>query len=119
MVFEFSVQKTFNEAIDIVDIGNTVLRCENNKQLVYYLITKTIFGKTAILKYGPIYPDLDTLVDDFNVSFKRIDYKEATIGREIDKFINDFKKEISSIEEITEYEAWQEFPNIKQSFENV
>lgn len=119
MVFEFSAQKTFTDAIDIVDIGNTVLRCENNKQLMYYLITKTVFGKTSILKYGPICPDLETLIDDFSVSFKRVDYKETTICREIDKFINDFKKEISSIEEITEYEAWQEFPNIKQSFENT
>jgi hypothetical protein len=53
------------------------------------------------------------------VSYKKIDYKEALICKEIDKFINDFKKEISSVEEITDYEAWQAFPKVQQLFENA
>ena len=38
MVFEFSVQKTFNQSIDIVDIGNTALKCTNKQMDNYYLI---------------------------------------------------------------------------------
>ena len=119
MIFEFSVQKTFNQSIDIVDAGNTALVCTNNKLENYYLITKTVLGKTSILKFGPIWPDLDVLVNDFSVQYKKIDYKESLIHKEIDKFINDFKKDINSIEEATEYEVWEDFPDIKQYFENV
>jgi hypothetical protein len=119
MIFEFSIQKTFNQSIDVVDMGNTALRCSNQAMDNYYIIIKTIMGTTHIIKFGPVCPDLEVLYDDFFVNYKKINYKEATIYKEIDKFINDYKKEIQNVEEITEYEAWGDFPNIQQSFENV
>jgi hypothetical protein len=119
MIFEFSVQKTFNESIDVVDMGNTALKCTNRHMDNYYIIIKTVMGKTSIVKFGPVCPDIDVLLNDFFVNYKKIDYKEGTIYKEIDKFINDFKKEIDTVEEITEYEAWQDFPNVQQQFENI
>lgn len=119
MIFEYSVQRTFNEMIDIVDIGNTALRCTNSEMCDYYIIIKTIMGKTHILKYGPICPDIDMLINDFSVEYKKLDYKESKIEKEIDKFINDGFKKINLVEEITEYEAWQNFPEIQQWYENA
>ena len=119
MVFEYSVQRTFNESIDVVDIGNTALRCTGSNLDDYYIILKTILGKTSILKFGPVTPDLEMLTNDFSVSYKKIDYKESTINKEIDKFINDYKKEITQVEEITDYEAWEAFPAVQQWFENI
>lgn len=119
MIFEFSVQKTFNQSIDVVDMGNTALRCTNRLLDNYYLIIKTIMGKTHFIKFGPVCPDVEFLLEDFSVSYKKIDYKEAQVYKEIDKFINDFKKDIDTIEEITEYEAWKDFPAIQQLFENI
>lgn len=119
MLFEFSVQKTFTQSIDIVDMGNTALRCTNPHMENFYIIIKTVLGKTSILKFGPVCPDLDILLEDFSVMYKKLDYKETAIFKEIDKFINDFKKSIETVEEITEYEAWKEFPNIQQFFENT
>ena len=119
MIFEFSVQKTFNESIDIVDMGNTALRCVNKFLNEYYMVIKTIMGKTHIIRFGPIFPEVDMLINDFSVSYKKIDYKESMLFKEIDKFINDYKKDIDTIEEITEYEAWEAFPNIKQLFDNI
>ena len=119
MTFEFSVQKTFNQSIDIVDMGNTAIRCTNRYMENFFLITKTVMGKTSIIKFGPVCLDLESLINDFSVHYKKIDYKENTIYKEIDKFINDYKKEIDTIEEITEYEAWKDFPSIQQYFENL
>ena len=119
MVFDYSVQKTFNQSIDVVDIGNTALRCLNKNKDAYYLITKTVFGKTSVLKFGPVCPDIDALLAEFSVSYRKLPYKEAAIYKEIDKFINDFKKEIDEVEEVTEHEAWQDFPLLKQQFENA
>jgi hypothetical protein len=119
MVFEFSVQKTFNQSIDVVDVGNTALRCTSRNMDNYYIITKTVFGKTSILKFGPVCPDIETLINDFSVSYKKVDYKEGLLFKEIDKFLNDYKKEIETVEELTEFEAWQDFPSIRQYFENA
>lgn len=119
MIFEFSVQKTFNESIDVVDMGNTALRCTNKNLDNYYIIVKTVLGKTSIIKFGPVCPDIGALLNDFSVSYKKIDYKETVLYKEIDKFINDFKKDIDTVEEITEYEAWKDFPAIQQLFENI
>lgn len=119
MVFEYSVQRTFNESIDVVDIGNTALKCVGSKLDEYYIILKTIMGKVSIIKFGPVVSDLDMLINDFSVSYKKIDYKETAIHKEVDKFINDFRKEITSVEEITEYEAWRAFPQIQHQFENI
>ena len=119
MLFEFSIQKTFNQSIDVVDVGNTALRCVNRHMDSYYIITKTIYGKTAILKFGPVCQDVEARINDFSVNFKKIDYKEGTLFKEIDKFLNDYKKEIETVEEITEFEAWQDFPPVKQYFENI
>lgn len=119
MIFEYSVQKTFNESIDVVDIGNTALRCIGNKLDEYYIILKTVMGKTSIIKFGPIMPDVEVLFNDFSVSYKKIDYKENLINNEVTKFINDYKKEIVKVEEITEYEAWKDFPPVQQWFENI
>jgi hypothetical protein len=59
------------------------------------------------------------LINDFSVSYKKIDYKENLLFKEIDKFLNDFKKEIDTVEEVTEFEVWEDFPQIKQYFENA
>lgn len=119
MIFEYSVKKTFDESIDVADIGNTALRCVGSKLDEYYIILKTIMGKVSIIKFGPVIPDVEVLLNEFTVSYKKIDYKEQAIFKEVDKFINDFRKEISSVEEITEYEAWQAFPVIQEQFENA
>ena len=119
MIFEFSIQKTFNQSIDVVDVGNTALRCVNKQMDNYYLITKTVYGKTSILNFGPVCPDIDTLLNDFSVSYKKVDYKENTLFKEINKFLNDFKKEIDTVEEVTEFEVWEDFPAVRQCFENV
>lgn len=119
MIFEYSATRTFNEMIDIVDFGNTALKCVNTKLEEHYIILKTIMGKVHIIKFGPVCPDIDLLIPEFVVSYKKIDYKESLIEKEIDKFINDGKKGINLVEEITEYEAWQAFPDIHQCFENA
>ena len=119
MIFNYDPQMMFTQSIDVVDIGNMTLRCTNDHQEEYYITTTTVMGKTAILKIGPIMSDLPMLLNDFTVYYKKVDYKESLLFKEIDKFLNDFKKEIDTVEEVTEFEAWEDFPKIKQYFENA
>lgn len=119
MIFEYAVQKTFMQAIDIVDIGNFGIRCSNNEGCEYYLLAKTVMGKTSIISFGPTIPDIPVLIDKFNVSFTKIDYKESKIIKIVQTFINDPNKEVSNVEEIVDVEFWEAFPIIKDCFDNI
>ena len=104
MIFNYDPQMMFTQSIDVVDIGNMTLRCTNDSQVEYYITTMTVMGKTSILKVGPIMSDLPMLLNDFTVTYKKVDYKEPTICKEVSKYIQDTKKEITNVEEITEEE---------------
>lgn len=97
MIFEFDQQPVFMQNIDIEDIGNVALRCSNEKMRDYYIVVKTYLGKTAIISFGPLVSDIDALVDNMTLSFKKFDYKESTIEREIEKFINDGRSFINKV----------------------
>lgn len=117
MIFEFDQQPVFMQNIDIEDIGNVALRCSNEKMRDYYIVVKTYLGKTAIISFGPLVSDIDALVDNMTLSFKKFDYKESTIEREIEKFINDGRSFINKVEIIHELEALAQLPNA-ESFIN-
>ena len=126
MIFEFNATKTFTETLQIDDIGNCAIRCEGITRegkiafpAEYYLITKTIMGKTGIIKFGPVLPDMSDMQNNFAVAYKVTTYKEQTIEREINIFINDGRKEITKAEAITEFEAFDAYPSIKDTFENL
>lgn len=119
MIFNYDPQMMFTKSIDVVDIGNMTLRCTNDSQVEYYITTMTIMGKTSILKVGPVMPDLPMLLNDFTVTYKKVDYKEPTICKEVSKYIQDTKKEITKVEEITEEELWEIFPDIIDLYKNM
>lgn len=117
MIFEFDQQPVFMQNIDIEDIGNVALRCTNEKLRDYYIVVKTYLGKTAIISFGPLVGDIEALVDNMTLSFKKFDYKEYTIEREIEKFINDGRSAINKVEIINELEALAHLPSA-ESFLN-
>lgn len=117
MIFEYDQQPIFMKNIQVEDIGNVALRCTNEKGKEYYIIVKTYLGKTALLKFGPVYSDINVLVENMDLSFKKFDFKEYTIEREIDKFINDSKAVINTVELISENEALATMPTA-ESFLN-
>ena len=86
MIFEYDQQPVFMKNIQIDDIGNVALRCSNEKGQEYYIIVQTFLGKTALMKFGPVYPDINLMCDTMELSYKKFDYKV---------FFND-KRKISS-----------------------
>jgi hypothetical protein len=110
MIFEFDQQPKFMQEIDIEDIGNVALRCSNRKCQEFYIIVKTYLGKSALLKFGPIMADLGILTFNMDLSFKKFDYKESTIVKEINKCLNDGRNEIDHVAIISEYEALAAMP---------
>ena len=102
MIFEYAAHKTFLGAIDVVDIGNTCLKCTcDSTGAEWFIVTKTRMGKVSILAFGPTLQDPTIMPDGFSATFSVIDYKEGLIKKNISSFINDPKKDIGSVENIS------------------
>lgn len=119
MIFDYASEEVFTKQLDLVDPGNTCIRGTNEEKMDYYLIIKTVMGKTSFLKFGPVFPDAPILLEDFSVSYKKANYKENTINKEINLFLNDTKKCLVEAKETVEYEAFQAFPNLEDAFNNL
>lgn len=126
MLIDYSATKTFSETLQLDDIGNCAIRCEGTyyegrlpNYGEYYMIVKTIMGKTSVIKFGPVVADFPYMLNSFEVNFKQFKYKESSIEKEIKLFLNDSKKGISKAEEVTEFDVFGAFPDLKATFENL
>lgn len=120
MLFEYAAHKTFMGELDVVDPGNMCLRCvKDGGGYEWYLMTKTRMGKIFIFTFGPVVPGTDSLVDGFATTFTCIDYKENLLRKNVLSFINDPKKEIYSVEETLDLEAWKEFPEVESQYKEI
>ena len=109
-LFNFDLQKTYAQSVEVEDLGNCALRCSNQDFVEFYLTTQTVMGKTYVLKFGPILPDLAIPADDFALTYKKFDYKESLIEKEINQFINDGRRKINLIEIIPIEDALEAIP---------
>lgn len=119
MVFEYAATKTFMQAIDIVDIGNFCIKGTNQSYEEFYLAARTVMGKTSILSFGPILPDIPIFPEQYSLNYQKVDYKEKTICKAVSSFLNDPKKELTNVEEIIETEMWGALPDTQTYFENA
>lgn len=110
MIFEFDQQPIFMQNIQVQDIGNVAMRCTNEKGQEWYLVVKTYLGKTAFIKYGPVYGGIEALVDNMELTFKKFDYKESTIVKEINKCLNDGRSSITKVELVSEWSGLSAMP---------
>ena len=102
--------------LKIEDMGNVAIRCVNDKSEEYYIATRTMSGKTGILKFGPVIPDLPMIPNRFELSYKKIDYNERKITRELNLLVNDPKKLITTATEITLDDMESAMPVLKYYF---
>ena len=120
MIFNYNQQKVFMNSLEVEDPGNTALRIENIEGFDYYIILKTIMGKTSIFKFGPIMSGVDLFVNGFSSSYVKTNYKEKTINKTISQFINDpYKGMISNIEVLDQRDVINMFPDIRGCFDNI
>lgn len=120
MIIDYAPDRVFTQSLDIVDAGNACVRCIDKEGVEYYIITKTIMGRTHVLKFGPIMPDMeDYLLNTFSVVYNYVEYKENKIEKEFKMFINDVKKEITEAVCVEPEEALPLIPNVAQLWENI
>lgn len=119
MIYDYAQEKVFTKQLDIEDPGNTCLKAIDITKSEYYMLIKTTMGKTSVLKFGPVVPDIPMLLEGFETTYKKFNYKENTINKEIKLFINDPKKEIDEVVETLSSEAFEAYPNIEEIFNDL
>lgn len=110
MTFEFDAKKDYTQSVEVTDIGQFALVCTNIYFEEYYIGAQTKMGKTFILKFGPVIADLEELTENFSLEYKKINYKEVKISKEIDLFLNDSKKKIIQVQAIELAELLSKIP---------
>lgn len=111
--FEYLYTVRAEDSIEIEDIGNCCIKVFNDIGYYWYLIIETSLGDSYIKIFGPFNTDIKNyFIHGFNFNFSKIDYTERKLEKIIDNFINDPKKMVSQVVEITSEEAYNELLNI-------
>ena len=117
MLYDYSGVKTFSATLEVDDPGNCAILANGYYPLGkglklpgdYYMIIRTVDGVTTVLKWGAI-TDLTELPNGFSLDAKSFKYKESSIHREIQLFLNDGQKFIYDAKVIDRDEALTHTP---------
>ena len=105
MRIDYFIQRTAIDSIEIEDIGKCVIEACNDKGAFYYLIIRTVDGFSNILEYGPIVPDIKTLPNSVICDYTKMEFTEGKIGKIVEKFLNDSRRQITQAREVDIEEA--------------
>lgn len=126
MLIDYSVTKTFEQTLDIVDPGRTAIRAvAQDGATEYYVVTKTVDGVVTMIRFGPIFPDMPNTImsgsaeNNFELYFDQFYYDESAIKKAISKYVNAPMREISLLEEIDDYDALSKIPNMLDTYNNL
>ena len=114
--FNYSYVQTSSADIQIEDTGNVILRGINLMQQYWILYIKTYLGYTSVFEYGPYIKTNQPLYYS-SQTFQKFQYSEHKIHTIIDKFINNPKRMIIQVEEISEEEARDDIQPIMEVFD--
>ena len=110
---EYLPQESYLASVEIEDIGDVALVMFNDAGQQWYLLTTTSLGWTKIYMFGPLFPDIDTLViKSFSFNYSEIEYKESKLLNMIERFIQDPKKCITQVFEIQKQDVLERFKNL-------
>ena len=117
MLYDYSGTRTFTATLEVDDPGNCAILANGYYPVGkgiklpgdYYMIVRTVDGMTTILKWGAV-TDLTELVSGYSLDVKVFKYKEASIHREIQLFLNDGQKFIYDAKVIDKEEALKYTP---------
>lgn len=102
--FPYCNSVVHEDALEVEDIGNCAIKAYNDAGFYWILIVKTCLGITRIFNYGPNIDDISAIIN-CSTSIEQLNYNTKKIRKEINIFLNDFRKKITQAYEITPDEA--------------
>ena len=108
MTFDYLQRVTVDGQLEVENIGDCVIRANNDINQEFFLIIKTELGYTEVLEYGPMWIDMNELPSEYKVSYSRFEYNQSKIMNRIDKFLNNPRSivtqaTVTCLEEIIDY----------------
>ena len=116
---KFNQQLEAQNNLDIESISNCCIRASNDLEYYYYLIIKTIAGKTYFAECGPILKDSDRLPSGFINALLIFEYNERKLLAMINGFLNDKSKKVTEASVVDIDEALNNFKNLKEFMEGL
>lgn len=113
MIVNYSGEVNFLGELDIDNIGEFALECNNDEQYFWYYVVRTSLGMTSIAYTGPIAPDVELLPNNFKQGRFIIPFNEGKILRDVSAFLNDKDKKITQARVIEIDDAISEFINLR------
>lgn len=98
--FDYFYTTKVNAQLCVNNIGNCVIKANDDFGNDYFLLIKTKLGSTYIVEYGPYNPDLKP--NHVSYLFDKLDYNEYKIEKRIEKFLTSSNRGITQAEEVNE-----------------
>lgn len=98
--FDYFYTTKVNAQLTVENIGNCVIKANNDLGDTYFLLIKTKMGSTSIVEYGPYNPEIKQ--SHVIYLFDKLDYNEYKIEKRIEKFLTSPSRLITQAEEVNE-----------------
>lgn len=100
-ILDYDFAQVATQQLEIEDISSVCIRISNEANYDWFLNVETNLGTTSIREFGPCLADMNTTLNGFIYRYTEFDYAEPKICSKLEKFIQDPKKEINKITNIT------------------
>ena len=91
--FDYSQEFSFMYTLDVDNLGETVIRGENDDGLTWYLVISTSLGMTTAVVFGPVVDNMQHVVHkNFSFAVQKLTFNEKKIMKIISMFLNAAKK---------------------------
>ena len=104
--FSYCPQKSYMGQLDVEDIGNCAIHIMAASPITmsldeYYMVIRTVRGRTSILQYGPRHIELKELPGKVFLSYQSFEYSPSKVGKCITSFLTDAPgKSVSAAETV-------------------
>lgn len=116
---KFNYELEAQNKLDLESISNCCIRASNDLEYYYYLIIKTIAGKTYFAECGPVLNNDNRLPSGFITKLSIFEFNDKKVNSLINNFLNDKTRKIKNASIIELDEALSNFKNLKDYMESL
>lgn len=114
--FDYSYIHTALSTLEVEDTAQCCIELIDVLDYHYYMIIQTVLGKTKILEYGPIIPDIEKFPPKSVAKFCEIDCNKHKIDGMIEKFLGSHSPKAEGVSLIPIQEARKIIRNFMDAF---
>ena len=78
---DYNLQQVLTETAYVEDVGNCALEAIDEDGLSYFLVIKTVDGRTFSLSFGPLIPDVIELPPAYSVEYIKRQYDDKKLAK--------------------------------------